>query len=81
MKSLQQICPSTTVLIPPRRAGSYGQGYTRVNYTHLIKPSYSNSSTLTPSEQEHQTLVQNAEAILQALQLPYRIVMTGADLS
>jgi seryl-tRNA synthetase len=58
-----------------REAGSYGRdtrGLIRLhqfNKIELVK-------FVTPdtSEQEHQKLVENAEAILQALQLPYRVV-------
>ncbi|WP_421655210.1 serine--tRNA ligase [Leptothermofonsia sp. ETS-13] len=58
-----------------REAGSYGRdtrGLIRLhqfNKIELVKLVHPNTS-----EQEHQTLVQNAEAILQALKLPYRIV-------
>jgi seryl-tRNA synthetase len=58
-----------------REAGSYGRdtrGLIRLhqfNKVELVK--FVHPST---SEQEHQKLVQNAEAILQALQLPYRVV-------
>lgn len=58
-----------------REAGSYGRdtrGLIRLhqfNKVELVK--FVHPST---SEQEHQMLVQNAEAILQALQLPYRVV-------
>ncbi len=58
-----------------REAGSYGRdtrGLIRLhqfNKVELYKLVHPDSS-----EQEHQTLVQNAEAILQALQLPYRVV-------
>lgn len=58
-----------------REAGSHGRdtrGLIRLhqfNKVELVK--FVDPST---SEQEHQTLVQNAEAILQALQLPYRVV-------
>lgn len=58
-----------------REAGSYGRdtrGLIRLhqfNKVELFKFVHPNTS-----EQEHQTLVQNAEAILQALQLPYRVV-------
>jgi len=58
-----------------REAGSYGRDtrglirlhqFNKVELVKLVHPS--------TSEQEHQTLVQNVEAILQALQLPYRVV-------
>ncbi|MCL6435301.1 MAG: serine--tRNA ligase [Leptolyngbyaceae cyanobacterium HOT.MB2.61] len=58
-----------------REAGSYGRDtrglirlhqFNKVELVKLVHPS--------TSEQEHQTLVQNAEAILQALKLPYRVV-------
>ncbi len=58
-----------------REAGSYGRdtrGLIRLhqfNKVELVK--FVHPST---SEAEHQTLVQNAEAILQALQLPYRTI-------
>lgn len=58
-----------------REAGSYGRdtrGLIRLhqfNKVELVK--FVHPST---SETEHQTLVQNAEAILQALQLPYRTI-------
>ena len=58
-----------------REAGSYGRdtrGLIRLhqfNKVELFKFVHPDTS-----EQEHQTLVQNAEAILQALQLPYRAV-------
>ncbi len=58
-----------------REAGSHGRdtrGLIRLhqfNKVELVK--FVDPST---SEQEHETLVQNAEAILQALQLPYRVV-------
>lgn len=58
-----------------REAGSYGRdtrGLIRLhqfNKVELVK--FVHPST---SEQEHQTLVQNAEAILQALELPYRVM-------
>lgn len=58
-----------------REAGSYGRdtrGLIRLhqfNKIELVK--FVHPST---SEQEHQQLVQNAEAILQALQLPYRVI-------
>ena len=58
-----------------REAGSYGRdtrGLIRLhqfNKVELFKFVHPNTS-----EQEHQTLVQNVEAILQALQLPYRVV-------
>jgi seryl-tRNA synthetase len=58
-----------------REAGSYGRDtrglirlhqFSKVELVKLVHPS--------TSEQEHQTLTQNAEAILQALQLPYRTI-------
>lgn len=58
-----------------REAGSYGRDtrglirlhqFNKVELVKLVHPS--------TSEQEHEALVQNAEAILQALQLPYRVV-------
>ncbi len=58
-----------------REAGSYGRDtrglirlhqFNKVELVKLVHPS--------TSEQEHQQLVQNAEAILQALQLPYRVI-------
>ncbi|MBW4690378.1 MAG: serine--tRNA ligase [Lyngbya sp. HA4199-MV5] len=58
-----------------REAGSYGRDtrglirlhqFNKVELVKLVRPE--------TSEQEHQTLVQNAEAILQALKLPYRVV-------
>ncbi len=58
-----------------REAGSYGRdtrGLIRLhqfNKIELVKFVHPETS-----EQEHQKLVQNAEAILQALQLPYRVV-------
>jgi len=58
-----------------REAGSYGRdtrGLIRLhqfNKVELFKFVHPDTS-----QQEHQTLVQNAEAILQALQLPYRVV-------
>lgn len=58
-----------------REAGSYGKdtrGLIRLhqfNKVELVK--FVNPST---SEAEHQSLVQNAEAILQALKLPYRVI-------
>ncbi len=58
-----------------REAGSYGRdtrGLIRLhqfNKIELVK--FVHPST---SEQEHQQLVQNAEAILQALHLPYRVI-------
>lgn len=58
-----------------REAGSYGRdtrGLIRLhqfNKVELYKFVHPDTS-----EQEHQKLVQNAEAILQALQLPYRVV-------
>lgn len=65
-----------------REAGSYGRdtrGLIRLhqfNKVELFKFVHPDTS-----EAEHQTLVQNAEAILQALQLPYRVVeLCTADL-
>lgn len=58
-----------------REAGSYGRdtrGLIRLhqfNKVELVKLVHPNTS-----EQEHQALVQNAEAILQALRLPYRVI-------
>ncbi|MBD1999357.1 serine--tRNA ligase [Leptolyngbya sp. FACHB-541] len=58
-----------------REAGSYGRdtrGLIRLhqfNKVELFKFVHPDTS-----EQEHQTLTQNAEAILQALQLPYRVI-------
>lgn len=58
-----------------REAGSYGRDtrglirlhqFNKVELVKLVHPS--------TSESEHQKLVQDAEAILQALQLPYRVV-------
>ncbi|MBL1177056.1 serine--tRNA ligase [Pantanalinema sp. GBBB05] len=58
-----------------REAGSYGRDtrglirlhqFNKVELVKLVHPSQ--------SEAEHQQLVQNAEAILQALQLPYRVI-------
>ncbi len=58
-----------------REAGSYGRDtrglirlhqFNKVELVKLVQPD--------TSEAEHQALVQNAEAILQALQLPYRTV-------
>lgn len=58
-----------------REAGSYGKDtrglirlhqFNKVELVKLVHPS--------TSEQEHEALVQNAEAILQALQLPYRVI-------
>ncbi len=58
-----------------REAGSYGRDtrglirlhqFNKVELVKLVHPS--------TSEQEHQTLLQNAEAILQALKLPYRVI-------
>jgi seryl-tRNA synthetase len=58
-----------------REAGSYGRDtrglirlhqFNKVELVKLVHPD--------TSEQEHQTLVQNAEAILQALKLPYRTI-------
>jgi len=69
----QRICPSTTLcLCFSTEAGSYGRdtrGLIRhqFNKVELFK-------FVHPDTSEHQTPVQNAEAILQALQLPYRIV-------
>lgn len=65
-----------------REAGSYGRdtrGLIRLhqfNKVELVK--FVHPST---SEQEHQALVRNAEAILQALKLPYRVIeLCTADL-
>jgi seryl-tRNA synthetase len=58
-----------------REAGTYGKdtrGLIRLhqfNKVELVKIVHPDTS-----EDEHQSLVQNAEAILQALQLPYRVV-------
>ena len=58
-----------------REAGSYGRdtrGLIRLhqfNKVELVKFVHPNNS-----EEEHQKLVQDAEAILQALQLPYRVL-------
>ncbi|MBC7969147.1 MAG: serine--tRNA ligase [Verrucomicrobia bacterium] len=58
-----------------REAGSYGRdtrGLIRLhqfNKVELVKIVHPDTS-----EQEHQTLTQNAEAILQALKLPYRVI-------
>jgi len=58
-----------------REAGSYGRdtrGLIRLhqfNKVELVKFVHPDTS-----EEEHQTLVQDAEAILQALKLPYRVV-------
>ncbi len=58
-----------------REAGSYGKdtrGLIRLhqfNKVELVKIVHPNTS-----EAEHQSLLQNAEAILQALQLPYRVI-------
>ncbi|MGA7935174.1 MAG: serine--tRNA ligase [Kovacikia sp.] len=58
-----------------REAGSYGRdtrGLIRLhqfNKVELVKLVHPNTS-----EQEHEALVQNAEAILQALKLPYRTI-------
>jgi seryl-tRNA synthetase len=58
-----------------REAGSYGKdtrGLIRLhqfNKVELVKIVHPDTS-----EQEHEKLVQNAEAILQALQLPYRVI-------
>jgi seryl-tRNA synthetase len=58
-----------------REAGSYGKDtrglirlhqFNKVELVKLVHPDQ--------SEAEHQALVQNAEAILQALQLPYRVL-------
>lgn len=58
-----------------REAGSYGRDtrglirlhqFNKVELVKLVRPD--------TSEQEHQALVQNAEAILQALKLPYRTI-------
>jgi len=58
-----------------REAGSYGRDtrglirlhqFNKVELFKFVRPD--------TSEQEHQTLVQNAEEILQALQLPYRVM-------
>ncbi len=58
-----------------REAGSYGRDtrglirlhqFNKVELVKIVHP--------TTSEQEHQTLVENAEAILQALKLPYRVI-------
>lgn len=58
-----------------REAGSYGRDtrglirlhqFNKVELVKLVHPS--------TSEQEHQALVQDAEAILQALKLPYRVI-------
>lgn len=58
-----------------REAGSYGKDtrglirlhqFNKVELVKLVHPD--------TSEQEHEALVQNAEAILQALQLPYRVI-------
>lgn len=58
-----------------REAGSYGRDtrglirlhqFNKVELVKLVHPQ--------TSEQEHQILVQNAEAILQALKLPYRVI-------
>lgn len=58
-----------------REAGSYGRDtrglirlhqFNKVELVKLVDPA--------TSEQEHQALVQNAEAILQALKLPYRVI-------
>jgi len=58
-----------------REAGSYGRDtrglirlhqFNKVELFKFVRPE--------TSAQEHQTLVQNAEAILQALQLPYRVM-------
>ncbi len=58
-----------------REAGSYGKdtrGLIRLhqfNKVELVKIVHPNTS-----EAEHKSLLQNAEAILQALQLPYRVI-------
>lgn len=58
-----------------REAGSYGKDtrglirlhqFNKVELVKLVRPE--------TSEQEHEALVQNAEAILQALKLPYRVL-------
>lgn len=58
-----------------REAGSYGRDtrglirlhqFNKVELVKLVRPE--------TSEQEHQTLVQNAEAILEGLKLPYRTI-------
>jgi seryl-tRNA synthetase len=58
-----------------REAGSYGRDtrglirlhqFNKVELVKLVQPE--------TSEQEHQTLVRNAEAILEALKLPYRTI-------
>lgn len=58
-----------------REAGSYGKDtrglirlhqFNKVELVKLVRPE--------TSEQEHELLVQNAEAILQALKLPYRVL-------
>lgn len=58
-----------------REAGSYGRDtrglirlhqFNKIELVKLVQPS--------TSEQEHESLVRNAEAILQALQLPYRVL-------
>ena len=58
-----------------REAGSYGKDtrglirlhqFNKVELVKLVHPD--------TSEQEHEALVQNAEAILQALKLPYRVI-------
>ncbi len=58
-----------------REAGSYGRDtrglirlhqFNKVELVKLVRPE--------TSEAEHQALVQNAEAILQALKLPYRVI-------
>jgi len=65
-----------------REAGSYGRDtrglirlhqFNKVELVKFVHP--------TTSEQEHQHLVRDAEAILQALQLPYRVMeLCSADL-
>ena len=58
-----------------REAGSYGKDtrglirlhqFNKVELVKIVRPE--------TSEEEHQSLVQNAEAILQALKLPYRVL-------
>jgi len=58
-----------------REAGSYGKDtrglirlhqFNKVELVKLVRPE--------TSEQEHEALVQNAEAVLQALKLPYRVL-------
>ncbi|MCL1465343.1 serine--tRNA ligase [Argonema galeatum] len=65
-----------------REAGAYGRDtrglirlhqFNKIELVKLVHPS--------TSEQEHQSLVRDAEAILQALQLPYRVMeLCTADL-